>query len=287
MELSLLDKCKCIVMKNYEKMGVLQQSNNIVKYTENRRFHFFIRVKQNREFLAIDSKIYTFLILSVFLLSSQLIIGQVGIGTTNPKAKLDVNGNLRIATTPIGSDTSAKDSILVVDGQGIVKRISAAQVTSKVNKSIVKGGLSTSRNILSIRLGSWRKLEFNDIAFDVKSEFNTKDHVFKAKSSGIYRIDAKITTNGIFIGDIGLAAIKTDLKNKQTYVYKDFYANIGINVLFVNVGVNPPSRVISGLVRLEKGETLEFGVRSTVNIGLLTNSSDTYFNIEQVAFDIN
>ena len=47
-------------------------------------------------------KIYQFLILSTLMLLSDSIYSQVGIGTTNPKAKLDVNGTLRIGTTPIG-----------------------------------------------------------------------------------------------------------------------------------------------------------------------------------------
>ena len=232
-------------------------------------------------------KIYQFLILSTLMLLSDSIYSQVGIGTTNPKAKLDVNGTLRIGTTPIGGLASAKDSILVIDGQGIVKRIPAVKVINAVGKTIVKGGMSTTNAILSlnISLNSWQKLRFNNIEFDSNSEFNTSSNIFTAKSSGIYRIDAKITMNQIFIGDIGIAAVKRNLGGQETYIARDYYSNIRIDVLLIDVGVNPPSRLINGLVRLEKGETLEFRIRSTISLSLLTDRADTYFNIEQIGFD--
>ena len=233
-------------------------------------------------------KIYQFLILSTLMLLSDSIYSQVGIGTTNPKAKLDVNGTLRIGTTPIGGLASAKDSILVIDGQGIVKRIPAVKVINAVGKTIVKGGMSTTNAILSlnISLNSWQKLRFNNTEFDSNSEFNTSSNIFTAKSSGIYRIDAKIPMNQIFIGDIGIAAVKRNLGGQETYIARDYYSNIRVNVLnLIDVGVNPPSRVINGLVRLEKGETLEFRIRSTVSLSVLTDRADTYFNIEQIGFD--
>ena len=129
-------------------------------------------------------------------------------------------------------------------------------------------------------------MRFNNTEFDSNSEFNTSSNIFTAKSSGIYRIDAKITMNQIFIGDIGIAAVKRNLGGQETYIARDYYSNIRVNLLnLIDVGVNPPSRVINGLVRLEKGETLEFRIRSTVSLSVLTDMADTYFNIEQIGFD--
>lgn len=229
-----------------------------------------------------------FFTLLVFILNNQSLLSQVGIGTTEPRTMLDVNGNMRIATTEIGGQASAKDSVLVLDGQGIVKRIPAVQIINAVNKTIVKGGLSTSNSILNlnISLNSWQKLKFNSVEFDLNSEYSPTNNIFTAKSPGIFRIDAKITTSQIFIGDIGIAVVKRSLNGQETYISRDYYANIRVNLLgLIDVGVNPPSRIIAGLVRLEEGESLEFRIRSTINLSLLTSRADTYFNIEQIGFD--
>lgn len=57
--------------------------------------------------------------------------GNVGVGNINPQAKLDVNGDVRIANIP--ASTSSTDQTLVVDAQGFVKKGSV--VTGNVTLS--------------------------------------------------------------------------------------------------------------------------------------------------------
>ena len=61
--------------------------------------------------------------------ASTSLYAQVGINTTTPTAKLDVNGNLRIRTIPNGVSS---DSILVVNN-GFVRKI-AISALSAVNQ---------------------------------------------------------------------------------------------------------------------------------------------------------
>lgn len=53
-----------------------------------------------------------------------------GINTTSPTAKVDVNGNLRIRTLPLGS--SSTDLVLVVDANGNVKKASLCDLQNAV-----------------------------------------------------------------------------------------------------------------------------------------------------------
>ena len=94
--------------------------------------------------LTIMKKLYTILL----LLSVRVIIAQVGIGTTIPTAQLDVNGTLRVRTTVLTNNISAaKDSILVVDNIGNVKRVSSKKVFESNLKSCVKGSFNSSSDV--------------------------------------------------------------------------------------------------------------------------------------------
>ena len=59
------------------------------------------------------------------------VSGNVGIGTTNPSAKLDVNGKFRLRDIPIGTGT---DKILTADANGNIRKIN----TPITNKSYVQ-----------------------------------------------------------------------------------------------------------------------------------------------------
>lgn len=102
----------------------------------------------------------TFIISGILCLISSFVFSQVGIGTTNPTADLDINGNLRIRNTPL---ETVSNSLLSVDDMGnvfkanafMLKEASTFQATTFVdhiaNGSVtindIDLGLSTSINI--------------------------------------------------------------------------------------------------------------------------------------------
>lgn len=214
------------------------------------------------------------------------VYAQVGIGTQDPQAMLDVNGNMRIQFTDIGSMASAKDSILVLNGVGLVKRIPAVQAMNSIEKSLIKGGFAGANGgLVTINLNAWQPLKFNAIEFDTHGEYNIADYTYTAKSKGIFRVNAKITMSAVFAGDIGLAVYKIDAQQNEKQVAVDRYSNIRVNVLnLIDVNVNPPSRSIHTLVQLDQGEHLQFKVRNSVSISLSSAITDSYFTIEQVGF---
>lgn len=73
-------------------------------------------------------------IILFFLWMPILAFAQVGIGTVKPTETLDVNGTLRVRSiSGVGSNASAKDSIIVYDNDGVFKRVTAAQILNQAN----------------------------------------------------------------------------------------------------------------------------------------------------------
>ena len=133
----------------------------------------------------------------VMLLQSVYTSSQVGINTTSPLATLDVNGNMALrSVTEELKPSIAKDSILVVSDDGIVKTITANTVVNEAIPSLVRGDFASSGAItLSILSGS-SIIPFDQKTIDVLDEFNTSTHVYTAKNDGIYQIYVQIEANG-------------------------------------------------------------------------------------------
>ncbi len=64
----------------------------------------------------------------VLLFLVEPLFSQVGVNITNPTETLDVNGTLRIREINNGTNLAASDSILVINGSGVVQKVSAATV---------------------------------------------------------------------------------------------------------------------------------------------------------------
>lgn len=78
-------------------------------------------------------------ILSLLLLFGAVthMNSQVGINTQKPTETLDVNGSARIRNSKqLGSNASAKDSIVVFDNGGVLKRTTASQILAQGNALI-------------------------------------------------------------------------------------------------------------------------------------------------------
>lgn len=207
-------------------------------------------------------------------------VAQVGIGTTNPTASLDVNGNLRVrSTTTNNRESVAKDSILVSDSAGNIQRISSKMVLESRLKTFVKGGFSgTSDQALTISSGTV-KIPFNTKDFDENNEFDVSNNTFKAKTEGIYAIDVQIKANSTSVAtNFGVS-----IQKNETIIARCSFSNIGVTIAFVNINVTPPVRAVHTLVKLNADDTITFNINTDlINVGLLSNKSDSFFTIQQV-----
>lgn len=219
------------------------------------------------------------LVLLYFIFYLTPFFAQVGIDTTLPTASLDVNGNLRVRTlTSTPNNSAAKDSILVSDNLGNIKRVSSKTVIESHLKTFIKGSFSGSTDISLTLASGTKKIPFNLEEFDENDEFNTTTNTFTATQSGIYAINVAIkTTSSISIAlDFGVAILKNG-----TVINRNSFANIGV----LGINVTPPVRSVQTLVSLNSGDTINFNIICNIvslSLDLLSNKEDCYFTIHQV-----
>ncbi|SFU27458.1 hypothetical protein SAMN05216480_101174 [Pustulibacterium marinum] len=197
---------------------------------------------------------------------------QVGIKTTDPQATLDVNGDARIVNTPAGSDASAKDSIMVVDGSGFVKKVTAGQVYTQIidsvrneinsGKSVVKA--KNNGSSISIGLLSWYKIPFNIEDFDTGNEFSTSNYSFTAANSGIFKVRLQIKET------LSVGTNAAIFKNGS--VYEESSSLLSISGY----------EIIDTYVQLSAGDTMSFYFWVTLSTSLSFNNPETYVTIEQI-----
>jgi len=224
--------------------------------------------------------LFSILFLTIFSLQAQ-----VGVGTTDPHpdVMLDVNGGLRIRSHNEGSDDAAKDSLVVLDGRGVVHRIATSTLLANMDKSLVKAKLTSN---YSIAAGSYLPIIFNNEEFDIKEEFDTSTGVFTAGSDGIYRVTAQMKTASVSVGDLGLAIYKTDTGGTSTKIAEERFINVAVEISLVSFSLNvsPPTRTVSTLIQLSAGDKISLRLFSAVSVNVLgsTGGSDSFCTIEQV-----
>jgi hypothetical protein len=216
-----------------------------------------------------------------FIFSFISIHSQVGIGTTNPTADLDVNGTLRIRTTNSNlNESAAKDSILVSDNLGNIARISSKQIIESHLKTFIKGNFSSSSSVGLSLTSNTAIIPFNATEFDMNTEYNSTSSVYTAKQDGIYQIYVQIKGSGVSVAtSFGVQILKNG-----TVISQNSFANVGISVLGIGlVNVTPPLRNLQTLTQLTTGDTIQFNVTSNLgSVTLVGNSEDCYFTINQV-----
>lgn len=224
-------------------------------------------------------------IFSILLLCSLPIYSQVGIGTTDPTADLDINGTLRIRS--IQEETNPKiatDSVLVMSRDGTVNRIASKKIYESNIKTAVHGSFSGTGNI-SLTLGSNVAvipfiIDSATEDFDTNNEFNSDNNTFTAKQNGIYQVYTQINSSGTLAiaPNYGVRILKNEV-----VIAEQNFANIGIKVLLVNINVTPPIRNVQTLVRLTEGDTIKFQLYTTLaNVSLSNSKTDSFFTIQQV-----
>ncbi|NJX16215.1 hypothetical protein [Tamlana crocina] len=218
--------------------------------------------------------------LSLFFQGS--LLAQVGIGTTEPTAALDVNGTLRVRATANETDKEViRDSILVISRSGNVNRVESTEIIDAALPTMVRASFSSSGDIGHTMSSGSCILTFNNELSDSNNEFDTTTYTFTAKQDGIYHISAqmKISSSLSVSTNIGLGIYKNG-----SLVAEQNYVNVQVSVLsLLNVNVSPPIRYVTTVIDLNENDTIHFEVTSSLgSINIEGASTESYCAIYQI-----
>lgn len=218
-------------------------------------------------------------LLLLFLFSNTLI-AQVGIGTTDPQAALDIDGDLRIRTISQETETGViKDSILVISRTGIVNRVPAKDILKAAVPTAIKASLSSGGNLgLSLTSGG-TLITFDSEEFDDNNEFDLS--TFTVNQDGVYAINAQIKiASGLSVStNIGLGIYKNGV-----LIAEENYLNVVVELAFIDINVSSPFRRVASTLKLAAGDTITFKMTSGTSIGLSLSrtSTNSFCSIYQI-----
>lgn len=221
------------------------------------------------------------------VLISNIIFAQVGINTTDPKATLDINGNLKIRNVTNITSVSNNHTFLVRDKTTTTGDFEIKEINSDIlvagNANAYYASKSGSWSLLDLTIGgSWYKINLTG-ANDTKLGSTTlfSNGVYTAPQAGTYTINYEFQlASGVDIEILGGKRLGI-LKNNVVWDEKLFDAvRVAINVplvLTLTLAALPvTSTTLNSLVQLAAGDTITFAVNTSgvlpVNLGVLTNA---------------
>lgn len=219
------------------------------------------------------NKFTSSILLAVFGIASY---AQVGIGTENPQATLDVNGNVKIRTIPEVTSLTNDHYILVKDqsvsGDDEISQISSSYFTTATAYAAdSEGGWSLLE--LGIDGTNWNRLNLSSGDTTIGDPAHFVNGTYTAPSSGVYvvsyEIQMKAGVDITLLGDKRLGLVKNNV-----VIEDKVFDGVRVALGPLNVATIPvTSTNINKMVILEAGDALTFAVETGgVNLGLLTDN---------------
>lgn len=218
-------------------------------------------------------------------------------GLLLPRVKLSNIGNLNDIpnadmTTPKRytglfvyniDSVNVNKGINVWDGAKWVGVQSQSQSQSQLKSFLnIKGGTGSIIADSPIpTLTNWRKIPFPIKEFDDNNEYdNISTYEFVPKQAGTYNIYAQFKISGAVVaGEYSIGIIKR-YSNTTTYTLLAEETSSIISVVGINVGT--PTRSVETLVKLEAGDAIIIGIKTSLATIILLASSNSYFTVHQV-----
>ena len=213
------------------------------------------------------------------LASVGLMNAQVGINTDDPKATLDVNGNVVIRTVKPAAAGATYDFLVHNNTTNEVQKFNGNFSSTGVNSTIAKAVDKDNITLLDGTLfAGWQKIKFSpgDLEINGGGHFSAANDYYTVPVDGIYRINYEFRYgNGLQISALnfnGEPAIGVLKHSGATYTVLDSrkFSRAGLPVVG---SVILSSTTIDNVYQLTAGEKLSFEVRTGgLNLGMLTSS---------------
>ncbi|PKA82623.1 hypothetical protein ATE92_0757 [Ulvibacter sp. MAR_2010_11] len=224
--------------------------------------------------------------LILFAFSTQ-VLSQVGVGTVNPTAALDINGDLRIRTIISETDLEiAKDSVLVISRDGTVKSITSEAIFNSVKKTVTKANfLGTTDLDINLLSGSPILLPFDGELIDLNEEYDTSSYSFTPKQDGYYRIFGTVNlAPDDLLGATSSLGVSLQVRNGATVISEASSALVGAIVGTTDIYLQP-IRTVQTIAYLTTSDVIGFYLLNNdtapLDIDLLTGDN-AYIFIEKV-----
>lgn len=202
---------------------------------------------------------------------------QVGIGTDDPQATLDVNGNVKIRTIPEVTSLTNDHYILVKDqsasGDNEISQISSSYFTAATAYAAESDGGWSLLN-LGISGTNWNRINLSSGDTSIGDPTHFVNGTYTAPSSGVYMVNYEFQLqSGVNINLLGNKRLGL-IKNGDVIQEKEFDAVRVVVAGIINLATVPvTSTNLSSLVQLNAGDTLTFAVETGgVDLGLLTDN---------------
>lgn len=233
---------------------------------------------------------------AILSLIASSAFSQVGIGTPNPTAMLDINGTMKIRSTPaapalpgyqilaLNQNGGGDFQVAKVDPQLIIDAAIAAFNATNVNTSAYAAKKVTGISLLSLGLfpTGFRAVNFLAAERSVGSAslFSDTDNTYTIPSNGVYQIgysfrygtgvEAAVLTNSPGVGILRTRAGVATLIDSRIFS--------GVNVALV-LSLTISEATINSLYTLQAGDKLSFGLigSSLLDVGLLGSSTGSFY----------
>lgn len=209
------------------------------------------------------------------LLWNAFSYAQVGIGTDDPQATLDVNGNLMVRNVTTASSVN-NPSILVLENNEI-KKVEASSiiggsgsVTNAVAFLASRRDQLLQNDLIPLNIGNWKRVNLQPTDATIGQTNSTNNAEYVVQSSGVYQVTYELE----LLGPINynyFSTKKIALFKNNDLLSEKIFKTLGFSYSDPNL-TSFNNVIISKLFRLEQGDVLKFAADIDFNFSYAEDS---------------
>jgi hypothetical protein len=232
---------------------------------------------------------------AILCLIANAVFSQIGINTPNPQATLDVNGTIKIRTTPVAPalpgyqilavnlNSGGDFQVAQVNPQLIVDAAVNAINTTNINTSVYAAKKTTGLTLVSLGIfpTGFRSVNFLQAERTVGNAalYSDTDHTYTVPTNGVYAIgftfrygtglQAALLSNSPGVGIVRTRSGVATLIDSRTFS--------GANLIVLSLTISEAN--VNSLYTLQAGDKISFGLTgsSLLDAGIIGTSTGSFY----------